>query len=187
MGLTEATKEALYLRSLLHELGVREKIPVKIFNDNKSAHHISNNPAINNRTKHIDIKYHFIRNAVLERKIQIKYLDTKSMPADIFTKPLPICKFNNCCIVINVICNVTFLYQTSVCIVGVAVVWLELLNSSLKLIFIFFLFSYHCVHSSGYIVMICKVYSVLQCELSQANSEHSILYLLYSVYEVYHI
>jgi hypothetical protein len=69
MGLTEATKEAIYINGLFQELKLKFTSPITIFNDNKSAQLMVSNPTINTRTKHIDIKYFFIRNAVRDKKI----------------------------------------------------------------------------------------------------------------------
>lgn len=86
VGLSQASKEALYLRSLLNSLTAVDGKPVIIFNDNQSAHKIAANKMMHNRTKHIDIKYHFIRECVLANKVEIKYMPTDKMIADILTK-----------------------------------------------------------------------------------------------------
>ncbi|GJZ93599.1 hypothetical protein Tco_0665802 [Tanacetum coccineum] len=61
---------------------------VTIFYDNTSAIAISNNPIIYSRTKHIDIRYHFIRDHILKRDIELHFIPTEYQLADIFTKPL---------------------------------------------------------------------------------------------------
>lgn len=60
---TEAVKEALWLQGLMGELGVKQKI-VTVLYDSSSALHMCRNPIHHERTKHIDIKLHFIRNEV---------------------------------------------------------------------------------------------------------------------------
>lgn len=87
MALSDATKEAIYLRNLLFELTGRLDC-IEIYNDNQSAQKLANNPVFHDRSKHIDIRYHFLRDAVLENKISLKYLSTEEMVADILTKPL---------------------------------------------------------------------------------------------------
>ena len=57
--------------------------------DNQGAIALAKNPVHHNRTKHIDIRYHFIREKVLRNEIILKYCATKDMIADILTKPLP--------------------------------------------------------------------------------------------------
>ncbi|GKB65256.1 retrovirus-related pol polyprotein from transposon TNT 1-94 [Tanacetum coccineum] len=61
---------------------------VPIFCDNTSAIAISNNPILHSRTKHIDIRYHFIRDHVLKGDIELHFILTQYQLADIFTKPL---------------------------------------------------------------------------------------------------
>ncbi|GJX29652.1 retrovirus-related pol polyprotein from transposon TNT 1-94 [Tanacetum coccineum] len=63
-----------------------DKIP--IFCDNTSAIAISNNPVLHSRTKHIDIRYHFIRDHILKGDIDLHFVPTDLQLADIFTKPL---------------------------------------------------------------------------------------------------
>ncbi|GKB29654.1 retrovirus-related pol polyprotein from transposon TNT 1-94 [Tanacetum coccineum] len=61
---------------------------VPIFYDNTSAIAISNNPVLHSRTKHIDIRYHFIRDHILKGYIELYFVPTNLQLADIFTKPL---------------------------------------------------------------------------------------------------
>nr|GEZ85436.1 retrovirus-related Pol polyprotein from transposon TNT 1-94 [Tanacetum cinerariifolium] len=61
---------------------------VSIFYDNTSAISISDNPVLHSRTKHIDIKYHFIRDHILKDDIKLYFVPTDLQLADIFTKPL---------------------------------------------------------------------------------------------------
>lgn len=87
MAISEACKEAIYLRNLLQEL-TGNVCCVKLFNDNQSAQKLSINPVYHKRSKHIDVRHHFIREAVSDKLVQIKYLPSADMPADIFTKGL---------------------------------------------------------------------------------------------------
>ena len=50
---------------------------------------MSKNPVLHKRTKHIDIKFHFVREKIHDKTIELKYCPTHEMVADIFTKPLP--------------------------------------------------------------------------------------------------
>ncbi|GKF33417.1 hypothetical protein Tco_0106617 [Tanacetum coccineum] len=61
---------------------------VSIFCDNISVVAISNNPVLHSRTKHIDIRYHFIRDHILKGDIELHFIPTQYQLADIFTKPL---------------------------------------------------------------------------------------------------
>ena len=64
-----------------------------IFCDNTSAINISKNPVQHSRTKHIDIRHHFIRDLVEEGSIVLEYVSTEHQKADIFTKPLDHLRF----------------------------------------------------------------------------------------------
>lgn len=91
MALAEATKEAKYLRTLIGELefeDVVQELTISVCIDNQGAISLAENPVHHNRSKHIDIKYHFVREALKDKIISIKYLRTEDMPADAFTKGL---------------------------------------------------------------------------------------------------
>lgn len=89
MALTEAAKEAMYLRGILNELEILEVIDVVVYVDNQGAEYLAHYPMFHKRTKHIDIKYHFVRDAVNRGEVTLRHLPTGDMVADIFTKPLP--------------------------------------------------------------------------------------------------
>ncbi|GKC50696.1 hypothetical protein Tco_1073441 [Tanacetum coccineum] len=77
----------LWMKSQLTNYDIiYEKVP--IFCDNTSAIAISNNPVLHSRTKHIDIKYHFIRDHILKGDIELHFIPTQYQLDDIFTKPL---------------------------------------------------------------------------------------------------
>jgi hypothetical protein len=63
--------------------------PIPIYCDNTSTISISKNPVMHSKTKHIPIKYHFLREQVAENNIRVEYVGTKEQVPDIFTKPLP--------------------------------------------------------------------------------------------------
>ena len=62
---------------------------VVMFCDNTSAIKISKNPVMHSKTKHIAIKYHFVRELVQDKEIRLEYVHSKEQIVDIFTKPLP--------------------------------------------------------------------------------------------------
>lgn len=89
VALAEGAKEGIFLSNLLLEIySDIQGGPVVLYNDNQPCHRIAVNKICSNRSKHIDVKYHFIREAVANKQIAIKYLPTENMVADIFTKPL---------------------------------------------------------------------------------------------------
>ncbi|GJX23455.1 hypothetical protein Tco_0227900 [Tanacetum coccineum] len=77
----------LWMKSQLSDYDIHYKM-VPIFCDNTSAIAISNNPVLHSRTKHIDIRYHFIKDHILKGDIELHFIPTEYQLADIFTKPL---------------------------------------------------------------------------------------------------
>ncbi|GJT52209.1 retrotransposon protein, putative, ty1-copia subclass [Tanacetum coccineum] len=92
MALTEAVKESIWLKGLLIELGVNLR-SVVVNCDNQSAIHLSRNAMFHERTKHINVRYHFIREIVESKEIRVAKIGTKDNAADAFTKVVPGPKF----------------------------------------------------------------------------------------------
>lgn len=90
MALSEACKEAIYLKNLVCEIMKTkiENVPVTLLSDNQSSQKLASNPLYHRRTKHIDVRHHFIRECVTNNLVQISYLPTNDMPADVLTKSL---------------------------------------------------------------------------------------------------
>jgi transposase InsO family protein len=88
MAATQATKESLWLKQLLGELGLVQSQPVLIRSDNQGCIALTKNPAYHSRTKHIDIRHHFIRDSVEVGDIELRYVATDDMAADVLTKAL---------------------------------------------------------------------------------------------------
>jgi hypothetical protein len=72
----------------LADLKVTYTDPIPIHCDNTSAISVSKNPVLHSKTKHIPIKYHFLREQVTNRIVQLNYIPSKEQMVDIFTKPL---------------------------------------------------------------------------------------------------
>lgn len=85
---SEATAEARWLRTVLATIGYPQERTV-LWVDNQGAIKLANNPSTHQRTKHIDIKYHFIRKAILDDEIILNYVHTGQQQADMLTKGLP--------------------------------------------------------------------------------------------------
>src|SRR5680860_201186 len=83
-----AIQEVLWLRGLLKELGLHAQHGSVVHGDNQSAIAVSKNGIKGERTKHVDIKYHFVTETVERGDVQLKWVPTTEMQADIFTKAL---------------------------------------------------------------------------------------------------
>ena len=90
---THAAKEGIWLRSFIKEIQGGEAKPLTISCSNQGAIVMAKDNKFYARTKHIDLQYHFIHEAVKDSKIQVKYVPTDDNISDIFTKPLPRPKF----------------------------------------------------------------------------------------------
>ena len=93
IALAGAAQEAIWLLQVLREFKFMITAPVLIYEDNQSTIKLVDNPVFHKRSKHVDIKYHFIRELVENRTLQIQYVSTKDNIADIFTKPLSFSSF----------------------------------------------------------------------------------------------
>jgi hypothetical protein len=77
------------MKQTLTNIQVKYDEPIPIYCDNISAISISKNQLMHSKTKHIPIKYHFLREHVAEKNIKVEYVGTIEQVAYIFTKPLP--------------------------------------------------------------------------------------------------
>jgi histone deacetylase 1/2 len=95
-AVTNVTAEIIWVQSLLKELGVsHNRVPI-LWCDNIGATYLSSNPVFHARTKHIEVDFHFVRERVARKQLQIKFISSKDQVADIFTKPLPLPAFESC-------------------------------------------------------------------------------------------
>jgi hypothetical protein len=92
-----ASTQALWLARLLGDLLGRDTGAVELRVDNQSALTLANNPVFHERSKHIRLRYHFIRDCLAERSIKARYISTKDQLADLLTKPLGKIKFLELC------------------------------------------------------------------------------------------
>lgn len=89
-----ACQETIWLRRLLSELGyLNLSTATELYEDNEPCIRIAENNQIESRTKHIDIRYHFIRQAIQEKNICLKSINTIDQPADLLTKQQSITRF----------------------------------------------------------------------------------------------
>jgi hypothetical protein len=89
---THGMKEALWLRSLLSEVFDPITAPTTLFSDNQSAIALTRDHQYHARTKHIDVRYHFIRWVIEQGSLRLIYCPTDDMVADALTKALPSAK-----------------------------------------------------------------------------------------------
>jgi hypothetical protein len=80
--------QVLWMIQTLEDLEVKYTAPIPIHCDNTSAISVSKNPVLQSKTKHIPIKYHFLREQVTNQIVRVPYIPTSEQIANIFTKPL---------------------------------------------------------------------------------------------------
>lgn len=88
IALAHGVKECIWLKRMLTELGIKGNDCIQIFVDNQSAIRLANNPEFHKRSKHIDVRFHFVRDVCDRGDINIQYIQSKEQLADLFTKPL---------------------------------------------------------------------------------------------------
>ncbi|GAB2299634.1 hypothetical protein Dimus_038573 [Dionaea muscipula] len=96
---------ALWLRKLMTELGLKQEEPIIIHVDNQSAIVIANNPVNHDRSKHIDVRFHFLREAIAQKDVELKFVRTHAQVADVLTKALSFPAFSRCRKMIGVMSN----------------------------------------------------------------------------------
>ncbi|KAG2703381.1 hypothetical protein I3760_06G134300 [Carya illinoinensis] len=101
MAATEAVKEAIWLKGLISDLRLQQDA-TSVFCDSQSAIHLTKNQMYHERTKHIDVRNHFLREVVTEGVLEIQNIATTKNPADMMTKPVPPYKFKLCLDLIGV-------------------------------------------------------------------------------------
>ena len=97
MALACAVQEAIWLERLVSDLLGSNEEPVTVYEDNLSTICMGKNQQYHGRTKHISIKYHFVREKVAADVVRIPYCKSENMLADIFTKPLCAPRFKKLC------------------------------------------------------------------------------------------
>lgn len=93
MAATAAACQGVWLRNVLSLLTNENESPVVLYVDNKSAIDLAKNPVFHGRSKHIDIRFHFIRGCIERGEIEIKYVASDQQRADVLTKALSVTKF----------------------------------------------------------------------------------------------
>ena len=102
MAMSEASKEALWLRGLIGELGLTQD-GVKLHCDSQSAIHLAKNKIYYARTKHIDVHFHRIRELVESEEIKLQKVHTDENTTDMLTKTVTTIKFKHCLDLANIL------------------------------------------------------------------------------------
>ena len=92
-GLSEACKEAIWIRQILKDLGVNFNHPTILFEDNQSVIKLITSENLTNRSKYIDTKTYIVKDYVENGLVNVKFCPTENMLADLFAKGLPKEKF----------------------------------------------------------------------------------------------
>ena len=83
------TSELIWLQQLLLDFGVQLTSPMLLFCDYQAAIHIASNPTFHERTKHIEIDCHFVRDCITKGSLKLMPVHSSNQLADLFTKPFP--------------------------------------------------------------------------------------------------
>jgi hypothetical protein len=95
MATVEASKEALWLTRLVKELGIQQ-VGVLLYYDSQNAMYLAKNQVYHARTKHIDVRFHKIRELVGTGELLLEKIHTSENAADMLTKPITANKFKHC-------------------------------------------------------------------------------------------
>jgi EAL domain-containing protein (putative c-di-GMP-specific phosphodiesterase class I) len=101
-AIANTTVELLWIQALLHELGISLPSPSKLWCDNIGATYMSVNPVFHARTKHVEINFHFVRDLVADKSLEILFIPSSDQLADVLTKPLVSTRFQRICFKLNI-------------------------------------------------------------------------------------
>ena len=96
-AMTQSVSEIMWIRQLLMKVGIKTSIPAKLWYDNQTVMHITSNRVFHERTKHIEIDCHFVREKIQLGLISIEYVKTGEQLGNVFTKPLSGDRVNYLC------------------------------------------------------------------------------------------
>ena len=86
--MANGTAEAIWIQSLLRELDIPQPRPPVLWCDNLGARYLTANSVFHARTKHIKVDFHFVRERVAQKLLQIRFIPSNDQLADGFTKPI---------------------------------------------------------------------------------------------------
>lgn len=104
VAVCQGAKEVVFVRNLLEEMGFNEFTcePTRIMCDNQGAQFMVKNPTVHKRSKHIDIRFHYIREQYTEGNIEVEYVSSENNAADVLTKTLSKEKHVQACSLLNI-------------------------------------------------------------------------------------
>ena len=85
--MTETCKELIWVKALLKDMSI-DITEIYVYEDNQSTLKLLDHEGVKTRSKHIDVRYHFVRDLKLKKEMIFKYCETNNMIADLLTKPL---------------------------------------------------------------------------------------------------
>jgi hypothetical protein len=91
-AIANATTENMWIQTLLKELGIKHPPVASLWCDNLGATYLSANPVFHARTKHIEVDFHFVRERVAKKQLDIRFISTHDQVTDGFTKTLSLQK-----------------------------------------------------------------------------------------------
>ena len=95
-GMTKAICELLWIRNLMQDLHIKQVSPMKLYCDNKASCDIAHNPVQHDRTKHVEVDRHFIKEKLEEKLIEVPHVRSQDQLADVLTKAVSNQAFNDC-------------------------------------------------------------------------------------------
>ena len=95
IAITESYKETLWMKNFLQELGVNQDSYV-VYCDSQSVIHLAKNSTYHLKSKHIDMKYHWIQDMLEQKQLQLEKIHTSKNASDMMTKSLPKEKLESC-------------------------------------------------------------------------------------------
>ena len=98
--MTEVVKEAIWLKGIIEELAMY-KGKVIVYCDNQIAIHLAKNQSFHEKSKHIDVRLHFVRDIIAAGDIGVRKISTKDNPSERLTKSINVTKFKHCLNLVN--------------------------------------------------------------------------------------
>ena len=95
IALAEAVKESFWVKGFLRDFGICQKV-VTVYCDSSSAISLTKHQVFHERSKHIDVRLHFVRDEVNKGEVKIQKVGTEDNPTDMLTKVLPVSKYAHC-------------------------------------------------------------------------------------------